>query len=146
MITTCGIYLYNTRTKKILICHATHAPWSQWSIPKGLKEKNEKSLDVAKRELAEETGLAFENFQTAKLFSLPSVKYKKQNKMLESFLVIINSDFENFQYKSNMTNRQGVYEVDSWKWVSLLEAKKMLHESQLENIGQIRQLIREEAS
>lgn len=142
-VITCGIFLYSTRLKKILVCHATHAPWNQWSIPKGLKETSEKSLDVAKRELAEETGLSFEQLHATKLFNLPPVKYKKQNKTLESFLVLTDFDFEGFQYKSNMTSKPGVAEVDSWKWIPLPEVKKWLHESQSENIDQILKLIQE---
>lgn len=141
-MTTCGIYLYSTRTKKILICHATHARWNQWSIPKGLKEGNEDVLDVAKRELEEETGLKFENIQVSETCRLPTVRYKKQNKTLESFLMLTDSDFEGFQYKSNMTSIKGVAEVDSWKWISLSEAKKWLHESQVENIDQIKKLVK----
>ena len=141
-VTTCGIYLYSTRTNSILICHATNARWNQWSIPKGLKEGNEDTMEVAKRELAEETGLKFENIHVSEIFRLPPVRYKKQNKTLESLLILTDSDFEGFEYKSNMTSKQGVAEVDSWKWVSLSEAKKWLHETQVENIDQIKKLIK----
>jgi hypothetical protein len=55
---------------------------------------------------------------------------------------LTDSDFEGFEYKSNMTSKQGVAEVDSWKWVSLSEAKKWLHETQVENIDQIKKLIK----
>ena len=55
-VVTCGIYLYSVKNKKILICHATHSPWSSWSIPKGLKDTSEESFEAAVRELKEETG------------------------------------------------------------------------------------------
>lgn len=47
-VTTCGIYLYHTKLKKILVCHATHSSWKRWTIPKGIAEPHEKVYDAAK--------------------------------------------------------------------------------------------------
>ena len=77
MTITCGIYLYSTVKKKILICHATNARWNQWSIPKGLKEDNEELFNVGKRELHEETGIDITKYSVLKTFPLASVKYEK---------------------------------------------------------------------
>lgn len=43
---------------RILLCHVTHT--RHWDIPKGLQDPGESTLDAARRELLEETGLAFD--------------------------------------------------------------------------------------
>lgn len=141
MIITCGIYLYSVLTKKILICHPTHARWNQWSIPKGLKEDGEELFTVASRELAEETGINIANLHIIKTFELSTVKYAKQNKVLESFLVITDSDLEGFQFTSNMVANGSFPEVDKWKWIPLEELNKWVHESQCKNRDVIIQLL-----
>ena len=93
MKTTCGIYLYSTALKKLLVCHATNASWKTWSIPKGLKDPGEESFIAATRELKEETGIDLRKISVLNVRELPAVKYKKQNKTLEAFLVITDDLF-----------------------------------------------------
>jgi 8-oxo-dGTP pyrophosphatase MutT (NUDIX family) len=141
MVITCGIYLYSTKQKKMLICHATNSPWNKWSIPKGLKDNGEDEFHAAIRELREETGIIFENLHVIETHLFPPVKYKKQNKILISYLVITDSDFENFPFTCHSYTRNALQEVDKWKWESLESAASMIHESQQENIPQIKELI-----
>jgi 8-oxo-dGTP pyrophosphatase MutT (NUDIX family) len=138
--TTCGIYLFNATNRKLLVCHATHASWKQWSIPKGLKESNETAWDAAIRELQEETGIELGQLNVRAAYPLPSAKYVKQNKLLESFLVIIDDPEINVRVE----NRKGkISEVDSWKWISLVQARTWLHESQQKNLPRIEKLVDE---
>lgn len=55
--TSCGTLVINKR-RQILLCHVTGS--NRWDIPKGLQDPGETTLEAAKRELNEETGLQFE--------------------------------------------------------------------------------------
>lgn len=138
---TCGIYLYNTKNKKILVCHATNSPWNKWSIPKGLKDEGEDAYIAACRELKEETGIDIRNLHILQTHSLPAIKYKRQNKMLESYLIITDSDLDNFSFNCQMIVNDDFPEVDGWKWISLPKMKVYLHESQQKNSEEINKLI-----
>ncbi|MFY9307711.1 MAG: NUDIX hydrolase [Bacteroidia bacterium] len=139
--TTCGIFLYSTLLKKILACHATNSPWNRWSIPKGLKDDGETIFEAASRELMEETGLDIKELNVLAIHSLPAVKYKKQNKILESFLVITGSEIASYPFKCSTLIDDRFPEVDSWKWISLELAPKYLHESQLQHLERISSLL-----
>ena len=145
MVYTCGIYLYSTKLKKILGCHATHSPWNTWSIPKGLKDEGEHLFEAAVRELNEETGVVLKKLHVLKTYMLHPVKYKKQNKILESFLVITDADLENFPFSCHSFTERSLPEVDRWKWISLGMVKGMFHESQQENLPLIEELIKQTA-
>ena len=142
MVTTSGIYLYCVPTQKILACHATHAGWKQWSIPKGLQETNETLWSAAIRELKEETGIVLNELNVLRVFHLPKVKYQKQNKTLESFLVITNNDLDNFPFHCYLRNTDSVPEVNTWRWITLTQAASWLHESQRRNLKLIRNYIK----
>jgi 8-oxo-dGTP pyrophosphatase MutT (NUDIX family) len=139
MVVTCGIYLLSAPAEKILVCHATHASWKQWSIPKGLKEGNETLWEAATRELLEETGLDIKDFTIRAVHALPPIKYKNQNKVLEAFLVVIDAtcEFLNTLIKESKV----IGEVDSWKWITIGQAYRWLHESQRKNLKVIKKLI-----
>jgi 8-oxo-dGTP pyrophosphatase MutT (NUDIX family) len=140
-IITCGIYLYSTVSQKLLVCHATHSPWNRWSIPKGMKDEGEKIYDAAVRELYEETGLKIKNIHIVSKYSLPSSKYKKQNKVLESFLLITDTDLTAHTFTCHTFIEDNFPEIDSWKWITLEQADKWLHEAQQRNLDEIRELI-----
>jgi len=138
---TCGIYLYDVPMRKFLICHATNSAWNKWTIPKGIKDKNEDPFAAATRELKEETGVDLAKINVLKIYPLPFAGYKKQNKILQSFLVVTNSDLSNFQNYCSSTVNKKFPEIDNWKWVSPELLKGLLHESQQENLDRINQLI-----
>jgi 8-oxo-dGTP pyrophosphatase MutT (NUDIX family) len=140
-IITCGIFLYSRKTEKFLVCHATNSRWTQWSIPKGILEKGEEQFAAAARELSEETGIDIQGFANPNVFELPPRKYEKQNKELRSFLVIVDSVSEQHVYKSTLVPGKNFPEVDSWKWISLAEAPKWIHEAQAKVLEAIRVLI-----
>lgn len=137
MIITCGIYLYSTLTSKILLCHPTRTPWNNWSIPKGLMEPNEDNFQVAARELKEETGIGLANINVVSTHNLPSQKYQKQNKALESFLVITDTDLSDHKFTCNLVEGKDFAENDKWKWVEAAEVPKWVHDSQKANVESI---------
>jgi len=136
-VITCGIYIITKDTKQILACHATNSSWNLLSIPKGLCEKNETHLHGAIRELKEETSIDLISLGISEndIKYLGSSKYKKQNKKLEAYIVVIPTiiPIEQLKCTSMVTGYRGkppFPEVDSFYWISLADAKIKLHESQ----------------
>lgn len=140
-VTTCGIYLYSTILKKILICHATNSSWKTWSIPKGLKDNDEDCFTAASRELKEETGVDLSTLTILKVYPLERIKYQKQNKFLEAFLVITDSDLDSHTFECSTYIDNKFPEVDKWQWVELEKIKELLHESQQKNYDTLTELI-----
>jgi len=54
---SCGTLVLDA-AGRVLLCHVTHT--RHWDIPKGMRDPGESSLEAARRELLEETGLAFD--------------------------------------------------------------------------------------
>lgn len=140
-IITCGIYLYSEVSQKILVCHATNSPWNKWSIPKGLQDEGEDAYTSALRELYEETGLELKSIQVTSEHRLAPVKYQKQNKILESFLIITSSDLSEQKWVCHTYTEKSFPEIDSWKWITTQQAVKWLHEAQQKNLSHIEELI-----
>lgn len=140
-IITAGIYLYCLPLKKILVCHATRSPWNNWSIPKGLPDEREELYAAAMRELYEETGVELKQLPIVGVHPLESRKYQKQEKILKAFLVLTDADLSNQSFVCHSLTEQQYPEVDKWKWMSLEEAEKVLHEAQQKNISRIKELI-----
>jgi len=141
MIITSGTYLYSTLMNRILVCHPTNSRWNNWSIPKGVMEKGEEIYDVCVRELNEETGIDIDKINILASHRLPTRKYQKQEKSLESYLIITDTDFSDHKFISNLVEGKDFPEIDKWKWVTLEEAVKMIHQSQIENLPLIPTLI-----
>lgn len=141
MIVTCGTYLYSTLLQKFIVAHPTRTRWNNWSIPKGVQEPGEDYYQVCVRELNEETGIDVSKINILSTHQLPSRKYKKQEKSLESYLVITDTDFSNHKFTSNLVEGKDFPENDKWKWVTLEEAVGIIHESQAENLPVIATLI-----
>ena len=137
---TCGIYLFNNRNE-LLICHPTNHKWTLWTIPKGRIDEGETDyFDVAKRELYEETNINLDDFkyEITNITPFEIVRYKSSNKYLKSFLVKTSHNFDSHDIKCDsmvIWDGKPVFpEVDSFKWVTIEEARKLLHESQVPNL------------
>ncbi len=137
---TCGIYLYNTLTQNILICHATRSK-NGWSIPKGVREEKELPFQAAVRELLEETNVDLNKVNILQRHDLPPVYYIKQKKILQSFLIITDTDFENAVLSCTGLVSAGYPEIDKICWVTMDTMKTMVHPSQIENIPRIENLL-----
>ncbi len=136
---TCGIYLYNVVTNKLLICHATRSK-NGWSIPKGVKENDELPFEAASRELLEETNVDLHKINVLHVSELPPVNYKKQKKILYSFLVTTDSDFTNTILTCTSLVPAGYPEIDKICWETIENAKSLIHESQVANMEFIKKV------
>jgi putative (di)nucleoside polyphosphate hydrolase len=139
---TCGLYLYNKATKKFLLGHATRSR-SSWSIPKGLKDKGEDELQAAIRETEEETGLKISELDVENIYRLPPVVYKKQKKILASFLVMINTDLSDRKLVCHSLVNGTFPEIDRFIWADAAQVREMAHEAQVRNMDRIEQLLKE---
>ncbi|MCE3278531.1 MAG: hypothetical protein K0S44_722 [Bacteroidetes bacterium] len=138
---TCGIYLYDKTSNKILICHATNSSWKTWSIPKGIKDEGEEEQDAAIRELEEETGIKKNELDLNSVIKLEPVKYKKQNKFLQPFFILTATSLEDKEFTCSTMVKEGVPEIDKWAWVNPEVILNKLHESQQHHYSTILQLI-----
>lgn len=140
MVTTCGIYLYSAPMKKFLLCHATRSR-ALWSIPKGLPDKGETELQAAVRELEEETGIRLSELKVKAVYELPPVKYKKQNKILVSFLVIADTDLSNQKLICRSYVDGKFPEINRYEWVDADAFCKMAHDTQVQNMDTVKPLL-----
>jgi len=143
MKTTCGIFLYQKADSKILIGHASRSK-DHWSIPKGLKDEGETCYQAAIRELKEETGIDAVKINILQTFELPAVKYKKQNKTLESFLIITDSFIGTDTLKCHSLVNGKYPEIDRFEWVDLATLEKKAHETQASQVPYIREILKKE--
>jgi 8-oxo-dGTP pyrophosphatase MutT (NUDIX family) len=145
-ILAAGVFLVRNNGK-ILICHPTNHKPDFWSIPKGKLDENETPLAAAIRETFEESNISL-LFNEKNIIALEPVNYGHKKKMLypfvffESMSVVLNWD--NFDIKCNSNvplDRGGFPEMDDYKWVSIEEARPLLHETQAACLDKIKSLI-----
>ena len=104
-------------------------------------ETGEEVYQVCVRELEEETGISVANINVAALHRLPVRKYQKQEKSLESFLLITDTDLADHKFTCNLVEGKDFSENDKWKWVTLEEMAGIVHQTQAENLPLIASLI-----
>jgi 8-oxo-dGTP pyrophosphatase MutT (NUDIX family) len=141
-----GVFLVR-KNGTILICHPTNHKPDFWSIPKGKLDDNETPLAAAIRETFEESNISL-LFNEKNIIALEPVNYGHKKKMLypfvffESMSVVLNWD--NFDIKCNSNvplDRGGFPEMDDYKWVTIDEARPLLHETQAACLDKIKSLI-----
>ena len=145
MMVTCGIYLFNGNNK-LLIGHPTNHKWTLWSIPKGRVDEGETDyFEVAKREMFEEANINLNDFDISKIVEFDLYRYKSKQRHLKSYFVKVNNGFENHDIKCDsmvIWDGKPVFpEIDKFQWVSIEEARKLLHESQVPNLDRCEKLI-----
>ena len=104
-------------------------------------ESGETQYAVCVRELNEETGVDINKINVLSSHQLPTRKYQKQAKSLESFLLITDTDLSHHKFTCNLVEGKDFPENDKWKWISLEEAVGMVHQAQAENLPLIAGLI-----
>ena len=141
MKTTCGMFLFDRRGK-FLICHPTGSDEYTWSIPKGLQEPGENYLESATRELEEETGIDLMKMTDSVkgVYDLPKVNYVHKLKTLRPFVVVTNI----LVPVGSLVCRSiaaciGLPECDDFKWVTMKEAEKLIHETQLRCLSRVKE-------
>lgn len=115
-----GTLLYRLREGKleVLLVHPSgnynrHAPWG---IPKGLPDEGEDLQAAARRETREETGV-----EPGQLFSLGSIQYQKNRKVVHCFAGPAPED---------ASPRCASWEVDRAEFVPLEQARALIHPEQ----------------
>jgi 8-oxo-dGTP pyrophosphatase MutT (NUDIX family) len=145
-ILAAGIFLVR-KNGTLLICHPTNHKPDFWSIPKGKLDENETPLAAAIRETFEESNISL-LFNEKNIIALEPVNYGHKKKMLypfvffESMSVVL--DWDNFDIKCNSNvplDRGGFPEMDDYKWVTIEEARPLLHETQAACLDKIKSLI-----
>jgi 8-oxo-dGTP pyrophosphatase MutT (NUDIX family) len=144
MVHTAGIFLIR-KDLRFLVGHPTNHKPNFWGIPKGRLDKDEQPLEAAVRETYEETNADVSAWKI--IHNLPAVKYKKSNKTLHAYALFEtqnNIDFDSFDIKCNSfvpESQGGFPEMDEFKWVTIDEAREILHESQVACLDEIQKII-----
>lgn len=145
-ITSAGILLYRRRGKEveILLAHPGGPYWRKkdegaWSIPKGEIEPGEDEQAAARREFAEETGLALK-MQLAPLGSV----IQKGGKIVEAFTAEGDADatsLKSNEFTIEWPPRSGQSrsfpEVDRFGWFTLKPARAKILAAQIAFIDRL---------
>ncbi len=144
-----GIFIVR-KDKRLLICHPTNHKPDFWSIPKGKAEEGETMWEAASRETFEETNINFEllNKDNWTIHELDGVTYGHKKKMIYPFLCLETNEsdlsWNDIEIKCNSNvpvDRGGFPEMDDYKWVSIEEARPLIHETQAACLDKITQII-----
>ena len=113
-----------------------------------LVEDDEIFLEAAFRETYEESNLDLNGSTDFTIYPLNSVEYKNKKKILYPFLMLENNnskfDWDSVELKCNSNvpeNIGGFPEMDGYKWVTLDEAEKLIHETQVRCLPKIKEII-----
>lgn len=144
-----GIFIVR-KDKKLLVCHPTNHKADFWSIPKGKTEEGETMIQTALRETYEETNLSLDGEQCFSVHELPPVNYGHGKKIIFPFVYwetsdsIIDWDKVEIKCNSNVPEERGGFaEMDDYKWVTLEEARPLLHNTQVACLDAIIELTKE---
>tara|TARA_R110000796_G_scaffold88978_2_gene192358 strand:+ start:3855 stop:4331 length:477 start_codon:yes stop_codon:yes gene_type:complete len=143
MTTTHALFLIDS-LGKVLITHPTNHPTDLWSVPKGLPDEGETSLETAFRETVEETTLQIHRyFNPSKdnitlYVDLGIELYPSKRKMVHAHLIVVNEPWSEtmtelwcpsmFEYEGRV--REWLPENDIVQWSDIEFAENNLHNSQ----------------
>ena len=148
-----GILLYRRIFSgvEVFIVHPGGPFWKNkeegaWSIPKGEFDDDENSLDAAKREFFEETGISL----TGEFIELQPVKLKSGKKVF-AWAIEKDIDAENIfsnNFEMEWPLRSGKFqsfpEIDKGEWLSIEAAKKKINVMQVDFLEQLHTKLIEE--
>ena len=134
MKTTCGVFLFD-KYDRILIVHPNGEPYNKWSIPKGIKEKNETDWEAAKREVKEETNIDLNSIPIKFYDYIGVIPYKNKKKILSAFIVNIDMELPEKYLKCTSkftckTTGNRFVEVDNHQWVYIDIALNVINKNQ----------------
>ena len=145
-----GVLVYRIRGRalEVLLVHPGGPLWKNkdagaWGIPKGLFEPPEVPLDAARREFAEETGIAIEG-----RFMPLTPRRLKSGKLLHPFAVegdldvaAIRSNTFPMEWPPRSGRHQSFPEVDRGEWFALAEARRRISEGQLPVLAELEAIL-----
>ena len=115
-----------------------------WSIPKGGMEEGESTLDAAKRELEEETGIKTEG----EFIELNSVK--QGSKIIFAWAFELHTDAEfrmsnsfELEWPPKSGNLKSFPEIDKAEWFNLEDAKIKINKGQIPLIEELSSILME---
>jgi predicted NUDIX family NTP pyrophosphohydrolase len=136
MKASAGILLYRRGRDQVevLLVHPSgnYNRRAPWSIPKGLPDEGEELEAAARRETMEETGVA-----AGELASLGTIDYIKSRKRVHCFAGPAPAD---------AAPRCASWEVDRAEFLSLTEARKLLHPDQVPFLDRLERRLKEDAT
>lgn len=136
-----GLILLNLKGE-VLIEHPTNHSPNIWSIPKGVVNKGENEYDAAIRETTEETSIDIRKIKHELIKEIPLIKYHSNRNKIKMFVIQLKEDISELELScpSMVTQMRGETlikpfpEVDEYRWVSLEESCKLIHEAQSRGI------------
>jgi len=139
-----GLFLVN-KEDKILIGHPTNHDLNFWSIPKGKIDGNETPLEAAIRETYEESNVKlFKDLHTFVYIGKYVYNHKKKDITLYAIFEPEHAHWDKITIKCNSNvpkERGGFPEMDDFKWVTLDEARNMLHKTQVDALDVLNEKI-----
>ena len=119
---------------EVLLIHSSgkYNRQAKWGIPKGLPDEGENFEQTARRETVEETGVI-----AGELQSLGFIEYKKSRKRVHCFCGPAPAD---------ASPHCASWEVDRAEFVSLDQAKELIHEDQLAFLTRLEKILLEVSS
>lgn len=163
---THGLFIVDS-LGKLLVTHPTGHSLNKWSIPKGLAEDSETSIESAFRETYEETNLNLYDWMYGDaneeipnynkkysygfvlLAELGVIKYASKKKEIEAHVIILDTPASKLDLElwceSTFTiegSDKEIPENDEVKWETIQFAEKYLHESQIKYLDKVKKLIK----
>jgi predicted NUDIX family NTP pyrophosphohydrolase len=145
------IYRFNKENKvEVLLVHPggpffKKKDLAAWSIPKGEYEDGEDALEVAKRELEEETGnvIKYGKFTPVTPVTIKSGKQITAWAVETDFekCFICSNDFE-MEWPPKSGKMQKFPEVDKAEWFSIEEAKEKINQGQLSLLDELAEMLK----
>lgn len=107
-----------------------------WGLPKGTPEKDEKSIDVARRELFEETGIKDIEIKM-------EVTFKEKYDFEQNGVVYSKTNTYYFGFVNEMTEGNQLDEIDELRWVKIEEAQNTItHQSAIDVVKKLAELLK----
>lgn len=148
MVTTHGMFIVNNKGE-LLLTHPTGHPMNLWSIPKGLSDKGEDSIEAAVREVFEETNIDIHDWFISENFvcyaDLGEQLYKTGKKTIHAHIIFVVADMDEVELRCDSTftvegSDKEIPENDDTQWKSFEFAEENLHESQKKFMETIKKL------
>ena len=145
-----GLLLYRRRAGalEVLLVHPGGPFWARrdegaWSIPKGEHDADEDPLAAARREFAEETGIA----PAGEAVALAPIR-QKGGKVVRAFALegdcdpsAVRSNTFVMEWPPRSGRQQEFPEIDRAAWWSIEEAKRKLHSGQVGLVEELETLV-----